>query len=372
MSFDSYRPFTKRNVFPKYVIVFMFGISFALFFSSALTIVTGVWNAVQYIKQIVLTSDGTVGWTTWIVLDWVNQRLWVWVSNPNNSIQVKDLINFDNSKRSTFIWNQAWYHNTWNGNTAIWYQSLFNNIDWNSNTAIWYQSLFNNTVWNMNTAIWWFSLAANAIWNSNTAIWQFSLAANTIWNWNTAMWLSSLAANTIWNWNISIWEASLYYNTGWDDNVVIWWYSLYSNTIWNENIAIWNQSLYANIGWVQNVAIWRAAWNFSLWDLNVFLWYHAWYYETWDKKLYIANNQYSTLIYWEFDKSKVGINTTTPQAALEVNNTLRITPSNPGSDFCTMTWSIIFTTIGDGTNELCFCNWQNWMLVSAPAGWCFL
>jgi hypothetical protein len=57
---------------------------------------------------------------------------------------------------------------------------------------------------------------------------------------------------------------------------------------------------------------------------------------------------------------------------LEVNNTLRITPSNPGSDFCTMTWSIIFTTIGDGTNQLCFCDWKFWMLVSAPTGWCFL
>ena len=76
MSFYSYKPFKKKNLFPKFTIVFLLGISFALFFANANTIVTGLTNAVQYIQKIVLTSDWTVSWTTGVVLDWLTSKIW--------------------------------------------------------------------------------------------------------------------------------------------------------------------------------------------------------------------------------------------------------------------------------------------------------
>jgi hypothetical protein len=83
MNFYSYKPFKKRNLFPKFTIVFLLGLSFALFFSSAFTIVTGIENAVQYVKQIVLTSNGTTIWTTWVVLDWATSKVWAtYICNP--------------------------------------------------------------------------------------------------------------------------------------------------------------------------------------------------------------------------------------------------------------------------------------------------
>jgi hypothetical protein len=61
MSFNAYKPFTKkRNLFPKFTIVFLLGISFALLFSNAFPIVTGIENATQYIKEIILTNDGRI------------------------------------------------------------------------------------------------------------------------------------------------------------------------------------------------------------------------------------------------------------------------------------------------------------------------
>jgi uncharacterized membrane protein len=57
MSFQSYKPFKRKKSFPKFAIVFLLGMSFVLFFSNAFTIVTGIENASQYIKQIILTSD---------------------------------------------------------------------------------------------------------------------------------------------------------------------------------------------------------------------------------------------------------------------------------------------------------------------------
>gem|GEM_PF-4605380 len=57
MTFNSYKPFKKRNLLPRYIVIFLLGISFTLFFSSALNIVTDIKNATQYIKEIILTSD---------------------------------------------------------------------------------------------------------------------------------------------------------------------------------------------------------------------------------------------------------------------------------------------------------------------------
>lgn len=57
---------------------------------------------------------------------------------------------------------------------------------------------------------------------------------------------------------------------------------------------------------------------------NVFIGYESGYSETQSDRLYIANNQSSTLIYGEFDNNKVGINNTVPEASLHVEGGLLI------------------------------------------------
>jgi hypothetical protein len=52
---------------------------------------------------------------------------------------------------------------------------------------------------------------------------------------------------------------------------------------------------------------------------NVFIGYRAGYNETGSDKLYIGNSETNTLIYGDFSTGRVGINTTTPGAALDVN-----------------------------------------------------
>ncbi len=79
MSFNAYKPFTKkRNLFPKFTIVFLLGISFALLFSNAFPIVTGIENATQYIKEIILTNDGRIDGSLWVTIDWSTSwgRIW--------------------------------------------------------------------------------------------------------------------------------------------------------------------------------------------------------------------------------------------------------------------------------------------------------
>ncbi|MFZ2150765.1 MAG: hypothetical protein WAZ12_00390 [Candidatus Absconditicoccaceae bacterium] len=69
MSFNSYKPFKRKNLFPKFTIVFLLGMFFVLFFTNAFTIVTGIENASQYIKQIILTNDGSTKGATGVIID---------------------------------------------------------------------------------------------------------------------------------------------------------------------------------------------------------------------------------------------------------------------------------------------------------------
>jgi hypothetical protein len=62
----------------------------------------------------------------------------------------------------------------------------------------------------------------------------------------------------------------------------------------------------------------EAGWN-NIGSGNVFIGYRAGFNETGSDKLYIANSETNTLIYGDFSAGRVGINTTDPQGALDVN-----------------------------------------------------
>ena len=121
MTFNSYKPFKRKNVFPKFTIVFLLGLSFALFFSNALTIVTGIENATQYIKQIMLTSDWSAKWTTWVVIDWYTSWGRIWsdlycTKGFDKCINVKGLIStWDIGPYLSWViktWDLAWFKST--------------------------------------------------------------------------------------------------------------------------------------------------------------------------------------------------------------------------------------------------------------------
>ena len=250
------------------------------------------------------------GWVLWANnrFVWFWGKLWIGVSNPNNTIQVSGLINFPNGGNSTYIGKQAWYNTTdispntaigtnalytnttWRRNTAIGMFALYNNTIWSTNTAVGDASLQynttwqhntaiggsamnNNTNWSRNTAIWQQALQNNTIWNANVAIWNQSLAGNTIGNNNIGIWAYTLATNTIGNRNVAIWQSALNKNTAGLSNIAIGTNALSTNTIGTYNIALWEDSLQRNIDWYYNTAIWQGALQQnSDWDDNIALW----------------------------------------------------------------------------------------------------
>ncbi|MDD4625195.1 MAG: hypothetical protein PHC82_02645, partial [Candidatus Pacebacteria bacterium] len=159
------------------------------------------------------------------------------VSSPNNLLQVKDLINFQNSLEGTFLGYQAGNMNTGEYNTAIGYQSLYSNSTGLGNTAIGYKSLYSNSTG-----------------QGNIAIGHLSLYNNTGVR------------------NTAIGYSSLYSNTG-IDNTAIGWGSLYNNITGHRNTAIGKDSLHFNINGIDNVA----------------LGHYSGYYETGSNSFYVDN-----------------------------------------------------------------------------------
>ncbi len=149
MTFNSYRPFKRKNLFSKFAIVFLLGISFALFFSNALNIVTSIENATQYIENIILTNDWTAKWTAWVILDWNTSwgRVWsqlfctldfskciniAWVVQTIDLtwfIRTWDLASFKVAQIDPLILNVTWLivNLSWR---AINLESLYGNLSW--------------------------------------------------------------------------------------------------------------------------------------------------------------------------------------------------------------------------------------------------
>jgi hypothetical protein len=128
------------------------------------------------------------------------------------------------------------------------------------------------------------------------------------------------------SYNIAIGYNTLPDNTFGFDNVAIGNTSLNVNTTGLENIAVGHGTLSSNQAGQGNVSLgYHAGSGITSGSWNVFLGYKAGGNETTgDNRLFIANTYEKTLIYGEFDNNKVGINTTTPIAALDVSGSTRI------------------------------------------------
>lgn len=118
----------------------------------------------------------------------VKGRVGIGTTNPNNSLQVKDLLNFDDTNFGTYLGYQAGNSNNITGdyNSFIGYKSGFSNITGGNNTAVGANSLYSNIAGFSNTALGDSALYKNTVGNYNTALGYYALY-NTTGSNNTAL-----------------------------------------------------------------------------------------------------------------------------------------------------------------------------------------
>jgi hypothetical protein len=104
-----------------------------------------------------------------------------------------------------------------------------------------------------------------------------------------------------------------------NDNVVIGFQSLFSLENGQYNVAVGSLSLSSSIIGDKNTVIGAMAGYRAKGNSNVFVGFQAGYFEQGDDKLYINNNASQTpLIYGDFEKRMVGINTSEPANKLSI------------------------------------------------------
>ncbi|MEK7559377.1 MAG: MerR family DNA-binding transcriptional regulator [Patescibacteria group bacterium] len=156
-------------------------------------------------------------------------KLGVGLTNPNNTIQVLNLINFDDSNLSTAIGKNALSGNTGSRNTALGYEAITTNNTGISNAAFGYQALKANSSGSENLAFGDSALVANTTGSDNSAIGYNSLAVNVSGSNNSAVGARSLSSNTG-SRNSALGVNSLAGNTSGGTNTALGFNAGYTNT----------------------------------------------------------------------------------------------------------------------------------------------
>ena len=114
-----------------------------------------------------------------------NWRVGIGLTNPNNTIQVADLINFDNSLYNTFLGYQAGHSNTTgNGNTFLGYVAGIGNSTGSYNTFLGFQAGSSNSG-SCNTFVGHLAGYSNSDGDNNTFLGNEAGRDNTTGNANT-------------------------------------------------------------------------------------------------------------------------------------------------------------------------------------------
>jgi hypothetical protein len=250
---------------------------------------------------VIASSTGSSATSTSFIVDRYG-NVGIGTATPNNTIQVVDLIDFNNTDFNSKIGYQAGknivsgaQYNTFLGYQAGLSSSTASTNDAHDNTAIGYRSLYLNTIGERNSAIGSRALYDNTTGSENSVIGYLALSDNT----------------TGWE-NTAIGSRSLYYNTSGDNNTAIGSYALYKNTAGDNNIAIGSYSGYYVGG-----------------SNNVMLGYQAGSYETGTSTFYVdafdryssANDKTMALLYGTFDKTSSANQNLTVNAHLNVTGT---------------------------------------------------
>lgn len=107
------------------------------------------------------------------------------------------------------------------------------------------------------------------------------------------------------------------------NNIAIGYQASLNSQTGSNNIALGANALYNNTTGSQNIGIGTQAGQRSKGDGNIFIGHKAGINEVGDNKLYIDNNLQDTpLIYGDFEKGNVGINTQNPESALSIDSKL--------------------------------------------------
>ncbi|MEZ4801876.1 MAG: tail fiber domain-containing protein [Gelidibacter sp.] len=145
----------------------------------------------------------------------------------------------ENSAFGTFSLNQ---NTTGIQNSAFGNKTLANNTTGSSNIGIGYAALNNNTVGDNNTAVGYEALVDNVSSNSNTAIGHFALRRNSTGTVNTALGASALNSNTTGTSNTAAGGAALSANTTGSFNSAFGRFALFRSPTGFSNSAFGYQS----------------------------------------------------------------------------------------------------------------------------------
>jgi hypothetical protein len=201
---------------------------------------------------------------------------------------------------------------------AIGYGGPLSNSQGNDNIAIGYSSLQSNISGTDNIAIGRGSLSFNETGQENVAIGHDAGSNITSGSFNIAIGYGSLIQTDVGSDNIAIGDQAGEANTNGNSNIYIGVKAAEINANGNNNTVIGSNANQAGSSDTSVFLGYNAGYNATS-NNSVFIGPNAGYYESKNETLHIANTDTKTLIYGDFDKGYVGINTTSPTNALHVS-----------------------------------------------------
>jgi hypothetical protein len=246
-------------------------------------------------------------------------------------------------------------NNTGTNNTAIGYQSMFNNTSGNANVAVGHGVLLNNTTGVGNTASGYTAMLNNTAGGSNVAYGSAALRNNTTGNSNVAIGNAALNANTTADNNTAIGTFALTHNTTGIDNTATGRDAGNGNTTGIDNTAIGHAALFSNTTGNGNTAVGKNTLaNFTSGIDNVALGHNAGSVVTsGDNNIFIGSNTQSATVAGSNQLNigssifgtgltgtvaapagNIGINQTAPTNTLEIKST---TANTSGLTFTNLT-----------------------------------
>ena len=164
---------------------------------------------------------------------------------------------------SAFGYNALATNTTGNGNVAVGYAAIASNTSGGLNTGLGYAALGANTTGSYNVAVGPQALTANTTGNSNVAIGYASIGTNTTGASNTAIGYSTLSANTTGYYNTAIGYLALTTNSTGFDNAATGISALQNNTTGDNNNSYGFNNMLNNTSGIANTSMGSDAFRFS-------------------------------------------------------------------------------------------------------------